>query len=451
MGNNFRQSKGNALYYCNMRARVRFLFFVLVLTCSTPLFASADTGSTGSSQATADQRAALQAQLAQVQSEIQQTQTQLATAQGQRTSYERDVAILDYKIHEAQLQIKQRDLTIQTLKNGVGQKQQGINTLDSKVASDQASLAQILRDTQQMDDTPFIILALGGSLTDVFQDMDDFERVQFAMNTSFTRMAAERSDLFARKTALEDQQQEEQDLLRLQVLQQNSLKTTEKEKKDLVAASKGKESVYQTMIAAKQQNAAQIQAALFSLRDTKAVSFGDIYTFAREAGLKTGVRPALILGILAEESNLGQNIGTGSWRVDMKNPRDTVPFQTITASLGLNPDSQPVSKKPWYGWGGAMGPAQFIPSTWVLYQDRIAAASAQTPPNPWDPRTASFAAAILMADNGADQQTPAAERLAALRYLAGWNNASKPSYSFYGDDVMSLAEKFQSQIGVLGG
>jgi len=425
-----------------MRTSVFFLV-VSSIILAAPFLSFADT--------TADERARLQAQLAQVQKEIQQTQSQLAVAQTQRTSYERDVAILDFKIQEARLQIKQRDLTIRALKAGISQKQQGINDLDVKVADDQVALAQILRETQQMDDTSFISYALGGTLSDVFQDMDDFEQIQQALHVSFNRMATKRSDLSARKQALEDQQQEAEDLRQIQLLQQQSLTSTQKQKKDLVAAAKGQEAVYQTMITAKKQSVAQIQAALFSLRDTKAVAFGDIYSFARMAGTKTGVRPALILGILAEESNLGQNIGTGNWKTDMKAPRDTEPFAQITSKLGLNPDNQPVSKKPWYGWGGAMGPAQFIPSTWVLYEDRIAAASGQTPANPWDPRTASFATALLMADNGADQQTPQAERLAALRYLAGWNNANKPAYSFYGDDVMSLAEKFQRDIEVLGG
>ena len=98
-----------------------------------------------------------------------------------------------------------------------------------------------------------------------------------------------------------------------------------------------------------------------------------------------------------------------------------------------------------------MGPAQFMPSTWVQYEGRIADMTSQRPPDPWDPRTAIFAAAILMMDNGANVQTPAAERLAALRYLAGWKNATKRAYAFYGDDVMDLAAKFQQQINVLGG
>jgi hypothetical protein len=140
----------------------------------------------------------------------------------------------------------------------------------------------------------------------------------------------------------------------------------------------------------------------------------------------------------------------GSWRVGMKAPRDTVPFSP-SRGPGLDPDRMPVSKKPWYGWGGAMGPAQFIPSTWVLYEDRIASATGHNPPNPWDPRDALMASAILLKDNGAARGTAAAERLAALRYLAGWTNASKSAYAFYGDDVMELAAKYQNLIDILGG
>jgi len=97
-----------------------------------------------------------------------------------------------------------------------------------------------------------------------------------------------------------------------------------------------------------------------------------------------------------------------------------------------------------------MGPTQFIPSTWVQYKDRIASASGQNPPNPWDARTAVFATGLLMMDNGADDQTRASERRAALRYFAG-GNWSKPAYAFYGDGVMSLADKFQKEIDVLEG
>ena len=51
----------------------------------------------------------------------------------------------------------------------------------------------------------------------------------------------------------------------------------------------------------------------------------------------------------------------------------------------------------------------------------------------------------------ADAGGAAAERLAALRYLAGWTHAGNPSYAFYGNDVMALAAKYQAQIDQVTG
>ncbi|MEK7132821.1 MAG: hypothetical protein AAB830_02100 [Patescibacteria group bacterium] len=399
----------------------------------------------------ANQRAELERQLQQIEQDIKRKQEVLAEKQRERASLERDVAILDAKIQTARLGIKKRDLTIKKIRGEIADKEQAIKKLDAKVASGQESLAQILRRTREIDETTAVELVLAGSMTELFDDIDSFQTIQKALDESFKEMKTVRTDLTFRKRALQEQQQEEQDLRQIQVLQRRSLEKSEKEKKDLVTAARGQESAYLQLIANKEKSAAQIRAALFVLRDSKAVAFGDIFSYAKEASVKTGVRPALILGILSEESNMGQNIGTGNWKTDMKAPRDTEPFLAITSSLGLDPDTTPVSKKPWYGWGGAMGPAQFIPSTWALYQDRIERATGENPPNPWNARTATFAAALLLRDNGANKGTRSAERLAALRYLAGWKNAGKSAYAFYGDDVMELADKFQGQIDILGG
>ena len=430
------------VYLMPMRISRLWIAVMCVVLCTVPPHVFA--------QVSPEQRAQLQAQLDQINKEIDQNQTQLAGLQTQRTSYERDVAILDSKIHQAQLAIRGRELSIQQIKEGISDKQNGIKSLDVKTAAGQASIAQMLRETRTMDDISLVEITLSGSLSDLMQEQDDFGTIQKALGASFVKIATLRSDLTARKLALDDSLQEEQDLQQIQLLQNNSLKATEKEKQTLVSAAKGQEKSYKNVIADKQKTASQIKAALFALRDTKSVSFGALYSYAKEASATTGVRPAVILGILAEESNLGQNVGTGNWRVDMHPSRDAPLFAQLCTQLGIDPDTQPVSKKPWYGWGGAMGPAQFIPSTWVQYADRIGTMVGQTPANPWDPRTATFATALLMSDNGADKQSRTAERLAALRYLAGWKNASKAAYAFYGNDVMDLADKFQAQIDVLG-
>lgn len=398
---------------------------------------------------TPEERAELEKQLSEVEREIAANKSELAGKQAERQSLERDVAILDAQIKDAQLAIKQRNLAIKRLTDGITDKESAITILDKKVAEGQVSVAQMIRRTREIDDTTLVELVLNGSLSDLFVEVDNFQTVQEALDTAFKEMAVARDDLAARKEALFTQQQEEEELRQLQVLQQRALQRAEDEKQGLVKLAKGEEKVYQRTIAEQTKTANEIRARLFELRDSGAIPFGKAYEYAQAASAATGVRPALILGVLAQESNLGENVGTGNWQTDMHPTRDRPVFKTLMEELGLDPDTQKVSKKPWYGWGGAMGPAQFIPSTWVLYKDRIGQLTGNTPPNPWDARTAIFASALLMADNGADEGTRASERLAALRYFAGWGNAKKPAYAFYGDGVLGLADKFQKEIDVL--
>lgn len=396
-------------------------------------------------------RAKLTADLAALDNEISAQQTILDTTQKQGVSLERDLAILSAQIQKTKLSIKASALTIQGIVDDIGIKNNTIGAYSDRISNEQDSLAGLMRRTNELDNYSLVEVALSDQdISNFFSDLDNFQYVEDGVSSSLDSISTAKKSTEAEKAALQEKQAEETDLRQLQLLEQSRLNSNIADKNALLKETKGQEATYQKILADKQKSAAQIRAELFTLQGSTAISFEKALALARLASTKTGVRPAVILGIIAEESNLGQNIGTGTWTVDMKNPRDTEPFKTITASLGLDPNKMPVSKKAWYGWGGAMGPAQFIPSTWVLYIDKIANLTGHNPPNPWDPSDAFMACAILMKENGANKGTLSAERLAALRYLAGWANASKKSYSFYGDDVMSLAAKYQSQIDILG-
>ncbi|MEK7107780.1 MAG: hypothetical protein AAB537_02880 [Patescibacteria group bacterium] len=395
-------------------------------------------------------RAELESQLAALQKEIDAQQQILKNKQRESVSLERDIAILNAKIDTAKLSIKARALVIANLNQEIDGKEKTIAGLSAKITRELASLADLLRKTRELDNFSLAEFVLSGNdLSAFFEDLDNFQTIKASLARSFEELRSVKTVTEDEKNSLEDKAKEETDLKKIQELEKKRIEQQEMEKKDILKISRGVETVYQKIIKDKEKSAAQIRAELFGLRGSAAIPFEKAYEYATRAGQKTGVRAAVILGIIAEESNLGENVGTGNWKVDMKSPRDTVPFLAITARLGLNPDLMPVSKKPWYGYGGAMGPAQFIPSTWVLYEDRIANATGHNPPNPWEPEDAFMATGLLMADNGADKQTYAAERLAALRYLAGWKNATKSAYAFYGDDVMDLAAKYQRQIDII--
>src|SRR5690606_36744773 len=212
----------------------------------------------------------------------------------------------------------------------------------------------------------------------------------------------------------------------------------EREKQRLLNLSKSEESNYRQVIALREADIAAIRSTLFNLRNTIAISFGEAYDLATTFSQRTGVRAALILAIITQESNLGENVGTcnrtgdpesRSYRNIMPGPNDghrsyrddQTLFLKITAELGLDPNNTPLSCPMAAGWGGAMGPSQFIPTTWMSYQSRIAAVTGNNPPNPWNPVDAFTATSLLLADLGAANGSFSAERQAALRYYAGGN------------------------------
>ncbi len=56
-----------------------------------------------------------------------------------------------------------------------------------------------------------------------------------------------------------------------------------------------------------------------------------------------------------------------------------------------------------------MGPAQFIPSTWIGYESRVTKLTGRSPANPWNVTDAFAAASLYLVDKGADKKTYDAE------------------------------------------
>src|SRR3989338_1581047 len=423
-------------------ARMRQSFFLLIVLttvfATSPFFPAL-------AQNVEERRAQLEKELKHLEAQIQEQQDILNTRAQESVTLERDIAILNATIEKARLSIRARSLEIERLSKESGEKQVVIEKLGTKIDREKESIGELIRKADKADSFSLPEIVLGGrNFSEFFQDIEEYQVIKRALRDSYTELATDKKETEVEREALDIRRTDEVQLRRLQELEKKKIEAQEAEKKRILKISKGIEAEYQKIIKIKQLSTAQIRAELFTLRGSATIPFGRALEYAN-----TGVRPALILGVIAEESNLGENVGTGNWRVDMKVPRDTEPFLDITRRLGLDPDNMPVSKKSWNGDGGAVGPAQFIPSTWVLYEEHIAKATGHNPPNPWDPFDAFMAAALLLMDNGADKNTPAAERLAALRYFAGWQNANKKAYAFYGDDVMELAGKDQRQIDIL--
>lgn len=406
----------------------------------------------------------LRLELERIEKEQKELQAQLDTQRGETASYQRDVNILTAEIKQAQLRIDAKNVEIKRLGKDIDLKSKTVSELSQKLSQSQADVGQLVRKMSQMDDLSLAeIVVAEDTVADFFAEYDSYTSVQASLGELIDDIREVRGETEKEKEELTERQQKELDLKAEIEGERRTIAAKESEKKQLLAASKGAEATYQSMVTEKQREAAAIRAALFQLRDTKGISFGDAVEYANEASRSTGVRPAFILAILKQETDLGKNVGTcnregdpeeKSWRNIMPGPNsgssrdDQTIFLRITEELGLDPDTTPLSC-PWgNGWGGAMGPSQFIPSTWAAYAPRVAAALGVKTANPWNPEHAFTATAVYMQDLGAAAQTFTAERTAALRYYAG-GNWSLPQNAFYGDSVMNHAAGFQAQLDFL--
>lgn len=417
-----------------------------------------------------DERARLEAQYAELQKEIAQWQKILDDTQAKKNSLQGDVTSLNAQINKAQAEIKQRTISITSLTAEINARSKTIQKLDDRIERGQASLAAMLRTARAIDDASLTeILLSSHSVSDFFADMDALLVIEGRLGDLFNQIQGAKSKAETERQTLSEKQNAELDARHEVEVKQKAVSQSEAEKKALLAITKNQEQAYQKVLADRQQQAAKIRAALFPLRDTQGIAFGTALDYAATASDKTGVRAAFILAILSQESDLGKNVGscfvsnlstgdgvgknTGKFFSGvMKAPRDTTPFEQITSALGLEWATTPVSCPVSGGYGGAMGPSQFIPSTWVLYQPRLGRALGVATPNPWDAKDAIMATALYMSDLGASGGSYSAERNAACKYYSGRScDSKKPVNTGYGDSVMGKADSFQQNIDFLKG
>jgi peptidoglycan hydrolase CwlO-like protein len=398
-------------------------------------------------------KAQLRQQLSQLENQINNYSDQITNLQSSENSLNNTIKILNDQIKRSQLEIQRINLLLKSLNSDIVSHENKIDDLSQKLTVQEKLMAQNLRSINDSDQKSLVVILFANpKLSTFFDEMNSIQKIQKNAQDLLAQYKDLKDKLSDEKDALEEQKTEQAQLLTTQQLQKDFLQDQQAEQKKILTDTKGKESNYQKMLSEAKKNAAAIRSQLYKLEGTGPITFEDAVKYAVQAGKATGVRPALILGILTEETNLGQNVGKGNWQVDLSDPKcaqQREAFVQITSELGLNPDTQPVSKKQWYGYcGGAMGPAQFMPTTWMLYKDSIARITGHNPPSPWNAEDAFTAAALLLKDNGAAKGTYNAEWTAALKYLAGsnWNNSA---YRFYGDAVMTFAKKYQDQIDIL--
>lgn len=417
-------------------------------------------------------RAELQAQLNALEKEIADNQAVVDTLAAQGKSLSSEVKTLNAQIKKAQLQVQATQVAIKSLDASITVHQKTIGILTSHLDAEKQSLAQILRRTNEIDHYSLVEIAFSrNDLSGTLGDLDSYVTLKRSLGASYEKITGTKLQTEVEKSALEKKREDQQKVAQAQLLAKQLVQEQQKTKQDLLTTTKGQESAYKQVVAAKQKTAGQIRAELFALAGGGgSIPLPTAIQYAKIASKATGVRPALILAILKQESNLGANTGqcyvtdltTGDGKgknsgtffsgvmASVSNSRakrdDTGTFKRLMDALGRDWSTTAVSCPQPGGFGGAMGPTQFLPTTWVLVEARIKSALGVSATDPWNPLHAIVATGIYLADRGAAAGNDTAERTAAARY-----NGSGIAAQIYADSVMAKAAQYQLDIDTLGG
>lgn len=448
-------------------------FFGLYLFASAP-FAFAQT------EGDAERRARLEQELQVVERQILTQQRLVEDKQLERRSLERDVALIEGEIKQAQLGIQARSVAITQLSDQIGEKEVTLSILEEKLGQQRDSLSDLVRKSVLVDDFSLVEVMLSRkNFSEFFSDVATYQSLKDSLNQSLTVLHGIQKDTYNQKDRLLSKQYTEAEMKKIQELQKGEIEKKEKQKESILTVTKGEERSYQVLLDSQKRTASQLRNALFQLLGGGgAIPLPEAIRLAQAAGKATGIDAAMILAILQQETELGSNLGRclftdkTSGRPVMHPDRDEPLFLAIAQILGFDPYTRTVSCPAYYsdgtryGWGGAMGPSQFIPSTWAYYGGIVKSGDTWVysqaadvirrmngtgmPANPFNNQDAFLATALLLRDNGADG-THAGDRIAALRYYAGWGGATRPENAFYGNSVMRHKATMEENIRILGG
>jgi len=386
---------------------------------------------------------AKQDELAELDKKIKALSQKHETASNEAELAADQLAYISQQLNAAQLQYDQTLLSITVIREEISQSEEQSVVIQADIADLRLRLKEALRSLYQHERTSFLDVILGSSnLGALLSERRTYRELQQRALEQADKLHARQQDLSQHIGDLEKQQQQMQQLKELQAYQQADLSTQKTDKNNFLKLKQTDQAQYAREIATTKQTRAEIEQDLFSLQGIGVeLALNDAYQSARFASSVTGVRPSLLLGIVKVETNVGESLGSGTFPDDM-HPASREAFLRLTEKLQLDPHNTPISRRPasYQGWGGAIGPGQFMPDTWERLSSRVSDLMKKPTPDPFTLTDSLVAVGIMLADRGATD--PAKEIEAIGRYIAGPN---WQYHLWYSTRVLAVAAEYEKE------
>ncbi len=382
----------------------------------------------------------LEQRLREIEAEILKGERNLTMTQAEQERYRHEVNTIKRRIDQLNRQIRQARARVQALTGQIRETEESINVSIAQIEDLRWKLAGTLRTIQREDNKSTVeILLLERNIGQHFDNSLRLALLSRETRDLLGEIMILKVNLEEEKKILDDKRDETEQMARIQALQAKESERIRIAQEALLRDAQDREAAQKREIGELERQAAEIRSRILQLAGTPAdvpmPTLGEAIDIARWVHQQTGVQPAFLIAIIIQESALGRNVGqcfitdttSGNsrnlsgrlFRRGMHPTRDLPLFLQITSQLGRDPLETPIScwfdvgKGPNWGWGGAMGPAQFLPSTWERRVRADVAGILNTNPDPWRIRDSFLGAGLYLRANGALHN----ELTAAARYF----------------------------------
>jgi peptidoglycan hydrolase CwlO-like protein len=409
------------------------------------------------------------AELAELKKRIEQYEANIEKTEKEKRTLRNQISILRNRIAKLDAQIRQGNIAIRNLGVQITDIENSIEDTSLRIKNSRERLAALLRVINRDAQQPLVEIFLAGeTLSDFFNNLNALEILNTKNKEIFNELVELKFSLDEQKELTEDQRRKEKSIVSERLLLKQERVKAREEQERLMRMTEAEHREYLRKKREAEESVAEIRARIVRLLDVpegELLSFEELLGVARWVQTETGIRPAFLLSIIAQESAMGRNVG-GCHLVNFETsegvcvrlggictyigrrvPRIMIPshipyFLNITRELGRDPKNTPVScvmlrdGRP-FGFGGAMGPAQFIPKTWMLVRDEVSVVINRFP-NPWKIHDSFLASGMYLRKHGGTEN----ELRAAMRYFSG-SRWSPWEERIYGRPVITRANCFQ--------
>jgi peptidoglycan hydrolase CwlO-like protein len=380
----------------------------------------------------------------------------------------KEIDSLDSEINSAQQSLDITNQDIESIQAELSETRAYISTLEQTIRAQKALIREYVSSLYvQKDVSLFEVILSQDQLSDLLGSVQKTGVMQDSITESITLISAKEKEIVAEKKHLFDKEEELIALKQSQERQKSLLQQTQEDKETLLAQTKGQQSEYEALL---KESFATKQNLLNSIRvlggaDGRpgAISLEEAYALAAANASRLGnrLRPEYLVGVMKIESGLGGNVGRSFYKDSLSGcaaregnttklnfTKEEQSFEKITSALGI-PLTQPVSGCPYpkyIGTGGAMGPAQIMPATWLGYEARLRELKGGAAVNPWTMEDAMLAMGMVLLGKVGNQSIAGNEELerrAALCYLGGCNVKNM----WYADKVLNEAARTKELLG----